>query len=458
MQSRRLLSAAIITPLADALAASLAPHARAIPLCSEDVKPLASPSDFQAVLVAGLRLARRRVLLASLYFGVEGRREQALLHELEATLRRQHNVRVTVLLDALRGTRPVSNGKGGTTSSAAALATALGPHLGGRARVFLLQSPSAAVPPWLGSSQVRELAGVSHLKAAVFDDDCVWSGANLAETYLTLRQDRYMAVSGSPALADATCEVMEAAMCGHAHELRPDGSLQPLQARMGRAASLAASMSQAVAPRLPLPASWDTLAFVGAQLGAGGLHLDERIFSFLLTSPALAGGCARVATPYCAPSPATEAALCKTPAEKLTLLTAAPAAHGFAGATGPAALVPEAYSVLQARLAARLSAARPLEVLEYARPGWQFHSKGVWVSSAPNAPVSATLIGSSNYGHRSAHRDVEASLCLVTRSASLGYRLLAEWEALVTHAHPAAPKRRPRIRAILAALVAKRFM
>lgn len=453
----RFMTSAANTSLADALAASLAPLARAIPLRSEDVTLFDSPPDFEAALVAGLRSARRRVLLASLYLGVEGPHERALLSELAATLARS-DVSVTVLLDALRGTRPVPDGQGRRTSSAAALASALGPHLGGRARVFLLQSPSAAVPPWLGSSQARELAGVSHLKAAVFDDDCVWSGANLAETYLTARQDRYIAFKTSPVLADATCEVMESA-CGHAHQLLPDGSLQPLQPGRRQAAALAASLGQAVSPRGPLPASWDTLAFVSAQMGAGGLHLDEHVFATLLSSPALSGGCAHVATPYCAPSPATEAALRASPAAKLSLLTAAPASHGFAGAKGPAALVPEAYSVLQARLAARLGAARPLEVLEYARPGWQFHSKGVWVGPAADAPVAATLIGSSNYGHRSARRDVEASLCLVTRSAALGHRLRMEWEALAKYARPAADTvQPPRLRAILAASVAQRFM
>jgi CDP-diacylglycerol--glycerol-3-phosphate 3-phosphatidyltransferase len=38
---------------------------------------------------------------------------------------------------------------------------------------------------------VSEVVGVCHLKAYVFDDDVMISGANLSTTYFTNRQDRY---------------------------------------------------------------------------------------------------------------------------------------------------------------------------------------------------------------------------------------------------------------------------
>ena len=38
---------------------------------------------------------------------------------------------------------------------------------------------------------MSEVIGVCHLKAYVFDDDVLISGANLSTTYFTKRQDRY---------------------------------------------------------------------------------------------------------------------------------------------------------------------------------------------------------------------------------------------------------------------------
>jgi hypothetical protein len=73
----------------------------------------------------------------------------------------------------------------------------------------ILRSPLAraarALPP-----RARELAGVCHIKAALFDDDALWSGANLAETYLTKRQDRYVLFRRAPQLADATAALVDA--------------------------------------------------------------------------------------------------------------------------------------------------------------------------------------------------------------------------------------------------------
>jgi len=53
----------------------------------------------------------------------------------------------------------------------------------------------AAASQWLGSlfrrvlpPRVNEVVGVSHIKAYVFDDDVLMSGANLSSDYFTIRQ------------------------------------------------------------------------------------------------------------------------------------------------------------------------------------------------------------------------------------------------------------------------------
>ncbi len=241
------------------------------------------------------------------------------------------------------------------------------------------------------------------------------------------------------------------------------------------AAALAAALGSLLEPRSGAApaapdASHDTWVYLTAQAGFAGLRQDERALLALLAA-APPGGAARLATPYCNLPAATERALAAAPAAALTLLTAAPEAHGFAGASGAAALVPAAYGVVEARLLARLLARRGggggLTLREYARPGWQFHAKGLWLAppgsgAGAAAPPLATLVGSSNYGARSARRDVELQLALVTRHAALRGALAAEWGALAAEAPPVAlpqlAQRAHSVPARIAAHAARRFM
>lgn len=76
-------------------------------------------------------------------------------------------------------------------------------------------------------------------------------------------------------------------------------------------------------------------------------------------------------------------------------------ANGFYGARGVAGRVPAMYvrfaetflkDVSQTGNEARV------RYLEYERPGWTFHGKGMWYYFAGDEHPSMTLIGSSNYG------------------------------------------------------------
>lgn len=80
----------------------------------------------------------------------------------------------------------------------------------GRLSVHLYQTPKLRgalkrLPPrW------NEIVGVSHVKAIVADDDVVMTGANLSETYFTLRQDRCMRFRRTPGLADEVAGFVDA--------------------------------------------------------------------------------------------------------------------------------------------------------------------------------------------------------------------------------------------------------
>jgi CDP-diacylglycerol--glycerol-3-phosphate 3-phosphatidyltransferase len=103
---------------------------------------------------------------------------------------------------------------------------------------------------------------------------------------------------------------------------------------------------------------------------------------------------------------------------------------------------------------------------EYHAPGQQFHAKGLWLwppgNNETGSPPVATVVGSSNYGVRSARRDVEAQLALVTWHAGLRSALQREWDDLAKHAPPVAlPQLAARAHSVgarLAAHAARRWM
>ena len=163
---------------------------------------------------------------------------------------------------------------------------------------------------------------------------------------------------------------------------------------------------------------------------------------------------------------------------RVSVLTAAPACHGFAQASGFKGLVPAMHAhLLQSALAQSPAPRVPRAPLNgtgrggagqgagqggavsttlYARPGWTFHAKGLWLWLRPSSPRArekgregleggdgdesvVSYIGSSNLGARSWHRDFELGFVLAAGRGKAGAEgvaglLARECEALEEHA------------------------
>ena len=63
---------------------------------------------------------------------------------------------------------------------------------------------------------------------------------------------------------------------------------------------------------------------------------------------------------------------------------------------------------------------------EYFRSQWTFHAKGLWYSPPREDLPNLTLIGSSNFGHRSLKRDLENQTVLITSNFRLRQQLCDE--------------------------------
>jgi CDP-diacylglycerol--glycerol-3-phosphate 3-phosphatidyltransferase len=56
------------------------------------------------------------------------------------------------------------------------------------------------------------VVGVCHLKAYIFDDDIIISGANLSNTYFSTRQDRYYIMRNAGLVAEHIRSMVQVCM------------------------------------------------------------------------------------------------------------------------------------------------------------------------------------------------------------------------------------------------------
>lgn len=133
--------------------------------------------------------AKRRILISTLYIGTE---EASLVDAVATALRANPQLRCTFMLDYNRSTRLE---KAGSTVS---MLVPLVREFGDRAEVWLYRSPKLRgpleriVPP-----RYNEGWGTWHAKYYCADGDVLISGANLARSYFSNRQDRYVRLSGA---------------------------------------------------------------------------------------------------------------------------------------------------------------------------------------------------------------------------------------------------------------------
>ncbi|KAJ1633109.1 hypothetical protein T492DRAFT_904481 [Pavlovales sp. CCMP2436] len=316
-------------------------------LRAASVTLLASPAAFYEALLEGARGSRRRVNLAALYLGT-GELERALANELVATARGgvgRAPARVSVLLDRNRACRTEASGL--CSVDLLVPLVRLGAEAGGGAEVRLFRAPALRGAALLLPPRLIEAVGVQHVKAFVFDDEVLLSGANLSSDYFTNRQDRYMRIRGEQAVADFFDSLLHAVgECSYrlrlAPQTRADATEQekvagareragagvargeawamrcglelvppeaaPATGSAGEALVRRLARVLAAAPREPLldsessagaaDAAADTWLVPTVQLGGAGLRSDQLACEALYALAAEEGGTLSLSSPY----------------------------------------------------------------------------------------------------------------------------------------------------------------
>ena len=422
-----------------------------------------TPIDFHATLCRLIRQAQHRVTLASLYIGPAAdafyEKEVELLDAIREASSR--GVDMKILLDQHRALRPVPI-KGSTTATITS-AEACRRAMSDSGTVHLLSVLSPLLDRLL-PNPYNEVAGVFHLKAYLVDDHLILSGANLSEEYFVDRIDRYLWIT-CPALVQCYQDLVDA-LCEHGLEYRGGVKAKLIPPKASRK-QLLESLRNILTTSEPTTYDVDKdhgledpVAYAIPTFHAPPSYVrrfrmfrgDHQVLQSLLKKAVnqqeqqhTPVAC-RIATAYLNPTDAFLRAL--GPLQQTTFLTAGRVSHGFkpkpkAGNKGRD-WIPTVFEHSAQLASQKLGNAH---VAYYNRPDWSFHAKGIWLTGGglvegesttrtrtqlpADAQVYAVTHGSSNYGQRSAHRDMESNLFMVLpESSPLANEHIDEWNAL----------------------------
>ena len=443
---------------------------------ADQIKILEGPSDFYETLKAKIRGAKRRIFLSSLYIG---KSEHELVLCLRQALEKNSDLKLSILTDALRGTRETPE------ASCASLLAPLAAEFPHQVEIRMYHTPN--LTGWRKRTvpkRINEGWGLQHMKLYGIDDEIILSGANLSSDYFTNRQDRYHVFS-SKRVADYYSQIHNT-MCRVSFLLRPSEapSAYSLEWPVTNAAS-----SPLVNPKDYISKTTELFRPLIKADDSGhqttresnttiypmltlphSLNNELPALQALLSSPLPRGSSYLFTAGYFNPHPSITTALlaCRSNEKRDVkepnsahvtgkVLTASPWANGFFGSKGVSGMLPAAYTLLSRRFLQRAAGAATVsvELREWRRGtvgtpgGWTYHAKGLWLTlSEPSSSAfkqdshespdrssgpSLTIIGSSNYTSRSYSLDTEVGAIIVTSDEGLKARLKREEEGLLRY-------------------------
>ncbi|KAG5926214.1 hypothetical protein E4U53_003121 [Claviceps sorghi] len=453
-------------------AASLAPlvneldcMAPSFDLRGEDVCIIRSPADFYDTLKDRIRIAKRRIFLSTLYIG---RSERDLIATLQDAMRRNPQLKLSILTDCLRGTREAPD------PSCASLLVPLVSEFGSaRVDIRMYHTPNlTGLRKKYIPRRINEGWGLQHMKLYGVDDEIIMSGANLSSDYFTNRQDRYHLFS-SKEMTDHFCRIHDGvgslsfrvepssdpagfALSWPATNAAPNPIEEPHEFIRRSSTTLKSLVAAAPTSRRDLPSRSTAAGLANTRVYMLGqfsqvmrpdhstelpvlTHILEK-----LASPQYKGSSWTFTAGYFNPAPSLSKLLIGTASTNNTVITAAPEANGFYRSSGVSGLLPGAYVLLARRFLDAVNRSRrdgDITLKEWrlgtaGQPGgWTYHAKGLWVTMPGETSPSISIIGSSNYTKRSYSHDLEVGALIVTRDEKLMKKLGDEQSWLQEHAH-----------------------
>ena len=379
---------------------------------------------------------------------------------IRGALKANPDLKVSLLTDALRGTREAPNPS--CASLLATLITEFGPE---RVELRVYHTPNlTGIRKAVLPKRINEGWGLQHMKLYGIDDEIIMSGANLSDDYFTNRQDRYHVLK-SKEVTDYFHTVYNT-VCNLSYRVVPSG-----KEAGGFALDWPAQNVQPAPlldPKGYIASATKVLAPLArsSEMATVNKDADTHIYPLLQMTPLLSPDTStelpalttvlrKLGTPEFAGSKWTFTAgyfnmtlevrklLLASKPESATVIAASPWANGFYGSKGVSGMLPAAYTLLSRRFLDSVTAAglsQQIAVKEWQKGtvntpgGWTYHAKGIWITLPGQQDPAISLVGSSNYTKRSYSLDLEANTLIVTTNRDLQRRLGEEEKWLQEHA------------------------
>ncbi|KAH7318133.1 phosphatidylglycerophosphate synthase [Stachybotrys elegans] len=423
----------------------------------DQIQIIKTPTEFYETLKDRIRSAKHRIFLSTLYIG---KSERELIATLGEALRQNPKLKLSILTDALRGTREAPE------PSSASLLVPLVEEFGAeRVEIRMYHTPNLTglrkrhIP-----KRINEGWGLQHMKLYGVDDEIIMSGANLSNDYFTNRQDRYHLFS-SKQITDHFWKIHEG-VGSFSFLVEPssepagftlawpttNSAPSPLEKPQAFIRSTTATLQPLLSgpnQRRELGQLGDTRVYMLGQMSqvmkpdtSTELPVITRVLE-MLAAPAYRDSSWTFTAGYFNPAPSLTKLLIGTASTNNTVITAAPEANGFYKSRGVSGLLPDAYVLLARRFLNAVNQqgrAKEIALKEWRlgtvnQPGgWTYHAKGLWVTMPGDAHPSMSVIGSSNYTKRSYSLDLEVGALITTRDEGLKARLGQEQQWLQEHA------------------------
>ncbi|KAI0157912.1 hypothetical protein GGR52DRAFT_180597 [Hypoxylon sp. FL1284] len=430
------------------------------------IQIIKTPSDFYETLKVRIKSAKKRIFLSTLYIG---KSERELIVTLQEALRANPELKLSILTDALRGTREAPE-----PSCASLLAPLITEFGSDRVEIRMYHTPNlTGVRKKYIPKRINEGWGLQHMKLYGVDDEIILSGANLSNDYFTNRQDRYhlfsskevtsffeelyQGVASVSFLVQPSEEAAGFSLQWPSTNAAPSPLEQPAE-YISKATGLIQNLiahkgmtGGSQSSNQSSPPSADTTVYMLGQLSqlmkpdtSTELPVITHVLKTLAT-PEYAGSSWTFTAGYFNPAPSLTNLLLSTTSRNNVVITASPYANGFYQSKGVSGLLPDAYTLLARRFLRAIKEQKQdstVVLKEWRRgtvnepEGWTYHAKGLWVTLPNEQDPSISIIGSSNYTKRSYSHDLEAGALIVTQDSELKKRLGDEQKWLQEYASP----------------------
>lgn len=432
--------------------------APSFPIHGSQVRILQSPAEFYETLKAKISKAQRRIFLSTLYIG---KSERELITTIQEALRKNPALKLSILTDALRGTREAPQ-----PSCASLLAPLVEEFGADRVEIRMYHTPNlTGLRKKYIPKRINEGWGLQHMKLYGFDDEILLSGANLSTDYFTNRQDRYHLFSskeiteffwGLHSTVSSLSFRIEPSDCEAGFEqLWPAGNAapSPLESPKEFVSKATSKIQGLISPLQTLALApkgdYDTHVYPLAQLTqllspdtSTELPAVTHVLK-TLAQPEFSNSSWTFTAGYFNPASSLTKLLLSTASHHNVVITASPFANGFYQSKGVSGMLPDAYTLLARKFLHDVHARRKdlaITLKEWRKGtvnepgGWTYHAKGLWVTLPSESHPSLSLVGSSNYTKRSYSLDLEANAMILTRNEDLKKRLGDEQRWLQEHA------------------------